>query len=151
MQNSLVIYRHLQTVYLIFYSYWQSEANTHKGPSDKSLFLHKAPCVKSTPPNPLHPNYLIKKTLLKNITSLITVVIFTDICVFCFSNLVPVDPQKCCLVWYTSKHGAAHNPILRSQCLNFVLVSLSVEEHTQHQILSHWINWCLLCRVSSLV
>jgi len=32
-------------------SYWLSEANTHthKGPSDKPLFLHKAPSVQSTP------------------------------------------------------------------------------------------------------
>ena len=35
-------------------SYWWSEANTHthKGPSDKSLFLHKAPSVKFAPPSP---------------------------------------------------------------------------------------------------
>jgi len=25
-------------------------------------------------------------------------VVFTDICVFCFSILVPVDPQKCSLL-----------------------------------------------------
>ena len=34
---------------VVFSSYWWSEANTHKGPSYKSLFLHKAPSVTSTP------------------------------------------------------------------------------------------------------
>jgi hypothetical protein len=43
--------------------------------------------------------------LLKNIGSLITVVVFIDICVFCFSMLVSVDPQKCILVLYTLKQN----------------------------------------------
>ena len=34
-------------------SYWRSEAiRMHIGPSDKSLFLHAAPSVKSTTPSP---------------------------------------------------------------------------------------------------
>jgi len=36
----------------------------------------------------------MKKTLLKNISSVMTVVLFTDICVFHFFILVSVDPQK---------------------------------------------------------
>jgi len=36
-----------------------------------------------------------KKLKLKNISSVISVVVFTDICVFHFSILVSADPQKC--------------------------------------------------------
>jgi hypothetical protein len=77
-------------------------------------------------PHPLHPIYFIKKMLLKNISSVITVVIFTDICVWCFSILMAVDPQKWSLVWYISKNGVAHNSMLHSQHLIFVLVSFSL-------------------------
>jgi len=34
-------------------------------------------------------------TLLKNNSSVTSMVVFTDICVFRFSILVPFDPQKC--------------------------------------------------------
>jgi hypothetical protein len=47
-QQPRIIYRWVQAM-VIFSSYWWSEANTHKGPSYKSLFLHKAPSVTSTP------------------------------------------------------------------------------------------------------
>jgi len=76
-------------------------------------------------------------------------VIFTDICVFRFSILVSVDPQKCSLVWYTAKHGVAHNLILYSLYLNFVLVSLFLVKFTQHRIFLHCIYQFLLCLVSS--
>ena len=46
--------------------------------------------------------------LLKYIISVITLVMFTDICVFFFSNLVSNDPQKWSLMWYTSKHCQCH-------------------------------------------
>jgi hypothetical protein len=59
--------------------------------------------------HPLLPHYFVKKMLLKNISSEISVVVLTGICVFHFSILVSVDPQKCSLAWYTSKHGVAHN------------------------------------------
>jgi len=35
----------------------------------------------------------------------------------------------------TSKHGLAYNPTLDSGCLNFVLISLFLVEHAEHQIL----------------
>ena len=88
--------------------------------------------------------------LLKNICSINTLVVFTDICVFCFFLLVSFDPQKCSLVWYMLKHWVAHNPTLHSQPLNFVLVSLLLLEHTWHRILLPCLNQCLLCTVSSL-
>jgi len=75
---------------------------------------------------PFTPIYFVKRTLLKNINSVISVRVFTDICVFHFSILVSVDPQKSSLVWYTSKHGVAHNLILHSQHFNFSLLSLSL-------------------------
>jgi hypothetical protein len=49
-QNSQIIYRHLQLMFLIFNSCWPSEVyTTYIGPFDKSLFLHVPQSVKSTP------------------------------------------------------------------------------------------------------
>jgi len=66
-----------------------------KSPSNKSLFLHTAPSVKSTL---FHPYYFIKKMLLKNIKLVITMVIFMYNCVFCFSFVMTVGSEKCSLV-----------------------------------------------------
>jgi hypothetical protein len=65
---------------------------TCKSPSNKCLFLHKAPSVKSTL---LHPYYFIKKMLLKNIKLAITMVIFMYVynCLFRFSTLVTVGSE----------------------------------------------------------
>ena len=62
------------------------------GPSDKPLFFHKASSVKSTPHSPqlFHQEDSIEKYQFSNFGSSIT-----DICVFHFSILVSVDPQKC--------------------------------------------------------
>ena len=49
-------------------------------------------------PHPLNPHYFIKKMLLKDISSVITVVIFTYNCTFHLSVLVSVGSQKCSLV-----------------------------------------------------
>jgi hypothetical protein len=67
------------------------QTHTRKGRSDKSLFLHKAPSVKSTSPHTLY--YFIKKMLLKNISSVIVLVIFTYNSVFCYSISVSVGSQ----------------------------------------------------------
>jgi hypothetical protein len=56
--------------------------------------------------------------------------VFPYICVFHFSILVSVAPQKCNFVWYISKHGVAHNPMLHYRHLTFVLSSLFLAEHT---------------------
>jgi hypothetical protein len=53
--------------------------------------------------------------LPKNFSSVISVVVYTDICVFCLSIVESVDPQKCSLVWYTSKHGVEYNLLLHSR------------------------------------
>ena len=87
---------------------------------------------------------------MNNISSVITVLVFTDICVFCFSMLVSVNPQKCSLVWYTLKRGAAHNPTMHSRHMNLVHISLLLAVHTQHRILLHCLSQCLLCSVSRL-
>jgi hypothetical protein len=68
---------------------------THNSPSDKSLFLQKAPSGKSTRPS---PPVFHQMMLLKNISSLITVVIFTYNCMFCFSILVSIGSKKGSLV-----------------------------------------------------
>jgi len=77
-------------------------------------------------------------------------IIFTDVCVFRFSIWVLAYPQKCGMVWYTSKQGGANNLSLHSWHLNFVLVSLFLAEHMQHQILLQCISQGLLCLVSTL-
>ena len=97
------------------------QIHTHRGSSDKSVFLHNTPSVKFTP---CSPPYFIKKMLQKNISPVITVVIFTYTGVLCSSILVLVCSQKWSLVWYTLKHGVAHIHVLHSQHLYFVLVSL---------------------------
>jgi hypothetical protein len=88
--------------------------------------------------------------LLKNIISVISMAVFTDICMFCFSILVSFDPQKCSLELFTSKHGVAHKLMLHRWHLNFVLVSLFLAEHTQCRILLPCISQCLMWLVSSL-
>jgi len=98
---------------------------------------------------PIHPHYFIKKMLMKNFISVITMVIFTYNCVFHFSILVSISCQKCSLVWYTTKHGVAHNPMFHSWHLYSVLVSLFLIEHTWHRIFLHCMSQCLLCLESS--
>jgi hypothetical protein len=120
---------------------------THKGASDKCVFLLKAPSVHSTPPS---LSILHQENTTQKLCSLVTVVIHTDICVFSFSVLVSVDPQKWGVVWYTSKLVIAHNPMLHSQHLNFVHVSLFLANQTRQRILLLGISQCLLCLVSSL-
>jgi len=48
--------------------------------------------------HPIHPHYVIKKMLIKNISSVITIILFTYNCMFHFSILVSVGCQKCSLV-----------------------------------------------------
>jgi len=67
--------------------------------------------------------------LLKNTSSVISVVVFTDIRMTHSSILVPVDPLKQSLVRYTLKHQVAHNQKLHSQHLNFVSVSFWWKTH----------------------
>jgi len=77
------------------------------------------------------------------------VIIFTDICMFCFSISVSVDPQKCSLVWYTLQYGVAQNPMLYSQHWNFVSL-LCLWQNTQNPELSYiaYTSVCyVLCQV----
>jgi hypothetical protein len=85
-----------------------------------SLFLHKTFPVKSTCPSPplCHQENAPEKYQFSNEAGNIYVH-----CVFRFSIVVSVGPQKYSLVWYTLKHGVAHNPVLPSRHLNFILVS----------------------------
>ena len=62
---------------------------------------------------------------------------------FRLSTLVSVGPQTCSLVWYASKRGVAHSPMLRSRHLNFVLVSLFLAEHTRQRAVVHCISQLL--------
>jgi hypothetical protein len=65
------------------------QIHTHKGHSDKPPFLHKASSVKSTTPS---PPLFHQEDATENICSLLTKVIVTYNCVFCFSILVSVAP-----------------------------------------------------------
>jgi hypothetical protein len=99
-------------------------------------------------PHPFTPYYFIKKMLLKNISSIITMVISTNVFKFRFSILVSVDRQKCGMVRHTSKHRVAHNPALHSQHLNFVL-SWFWQMHTAPNSLT-LLSQCLLSHESTL-
>ena len=68
---------------------------------------------------------------------------------FHFPILVSVGLWRCSLVWYTSKHGTAHNSMLKSWHLYFVHVSLFLAKRTWHWILLHCMSQCLLCLESS--
>ena len=88
-------YRRLEAVVLIFpYTIEVKQIHTYKGPSDKSLFLHKVPSGISTP----HSPPLIHQDTIKNISSVIIMVIFTYNRMFCFSILVSAGSQQCSLV-----------------------------------------------------
>ena len=87
---------------------------------DKFLF-HNKPSLKSTS---FYSHYFITKTPLKNITSVTRMANFTYVCVHWFSILVSNGPQKCSLVWSTSKHRVAHNAFC---------------------IMDIWISFLLLC------
>jgi len=67
---------------------------TYKGPSDESLFLHEGLCKNHTPS--LH--YFIKKTLLQNISLVVTLVTFSYVVTLHFSGFVLVGFQKCSVV-----------------------------------------------------
>jgi len=121
------------------------QIHPYKGPLT-SLFFHKAPSTKSTTLS----STLFHQENTQNISSVITMVVFTDICVFCFSIWVLADTQKSSLVWYTSKQGGAHNPSFHSRHFNFVLVSLFLAEHMRHQIFLQCISQGVLCLVSTL-
>ena len=99
--------------------------------------------------HPIHPHYFIKKMLMKNFSSVITMVIFTYNCVFHSSILVSVGCQKCSLVWHTSKHRVAHNPYVSFLTLVFCSCFF-VFGSTWHRILLHCMSQYLLCLESSL-
>jgi hypothetical protein len=71
------------------------QIHTHKGPSDKSVFLHTAPSVKSTAPSPplFHQEDATEKYQFNNYNSDIYY-----ICAFRISILVSGAPQKCSFV-----------------------------------------------------
>jgi hypothetical protein len=85
----------------------------------------------------------------ENISSVITVVLFTYNCAFCFSILMSFGSQACSLVWYTSTHGVQpYTHIVFStpafcSCL-FILVNTHSTEFPYH-------SWASVYCVSSQV
>ena len=126
------IYRWSQVPILIFFFLKLEKLNNaeYEGSSDKSVFFLEVFLEIYIPYAPVISS---KKMLLKNTSSLITVI-----------QVVSVGPQKCCMLWYTSKDGVTHNPMLHSRHLIFVLVSLFLMEHAWVWILFPSKGQCLL-------
>jgi len=90
-QQSRIIYRRLQAVVLTFrHSSEVKQIHTHKAHPIKCLFLNK-PLAKFTSPS---PPLFDQENAAKKYQLVITMVIFTYICVFRLSILVSVGPQK---------------------------------------------------------
>jgi hypothetical protein len=118
---------------------------TYKGPSNKSLLSHEAFCKIDTPFIPVissqkcHWKISISNKMAHLLMSVCSV----------FFGLASVGPQKCSWVWYTLKHGVAHNPMLHSGHSDFILVALFIAEHARHQFSSppKASVCCVLCEV----
>ena len=120
------------------------QIHTHEGPSDTSLFLHKAFSVKSTHPLPslFHQEDSTEKYQFSNYSGNI----YLQLCVLLFQ--FSVGSQKCSLVWYTSKHGVAHNLCyILDTCI--LILFLCFWQNT-YKILLHCMSQCLLCLEPSL-
>jgi hypothetical protein len=81
------------------------QIHTHKGPSDKSLFLHTAPSVKSTPPSPLlfHQDNATEKYQFSNYSSNI----YLHLCVPHFQCSVSWSSEMLFGVIYLETWGSA--------------------------------------------
>ena len=103
------------------------QIHTHKVPSDKSLFLHKALPAKSTPPSsPLfHQEHATEKYQFSNCNGNV----YVHFCVPPFHFSVSWSSEMQFGVIYLES-GVARNSMLYSRYLNFVLVSLFLAEHT---------------------
>jgi len=82
-QQSWIICRRFRATVIIFFSCWQNEANTHIKTLLTNFVSFIKPCLYIV--YPFHPHYFIKKVPLKNISLVITVVMFTKH--FCFGTL----------------------------------------------------------------
>ena len=111
--QSQIISRCLQVLFFSFPKSAQLSRYVYNGTFD---FIK--PSARSTL---LCLHYFIKKMPLKNISSVITMVMFTYTFVLFFTTLVSKGPQKCSLVSQSSKHGQAHNPTLHSAPLGFIV------------------------------
>jgi hypothetical protein len=93
----------------------------HKGPLNKSLLLHKAPSVKFMP---LLPLFFIKKTLLKNIILLISVIIST----YVLCSVFPFSSEMHFGVIYLETWDSTQ-PYVAFLTLDFIFVSLITLRH----------------------
>lgn len=128
--------------------YWRGEANAlSQRPFQQVSFPSYTPLPKiHTPFTPLfHQEKATANYHFSNYTSNI----YLHFCVSPFHCNVSWTSEMQ-FYWNISKHGVAHNPMLHSRHLYFVLVSLFFAEHTWHWILWHCISQHLLCLVSSL-
>ena len=115
--------------------------------TDKSLFLHKAPSVKPTPPSPLlfQQEDATGTYRFSNYNGNI----FLQKCVPFFHFSVSWFSELQFGVIYIKAWGSTQ-PYVISLHLYFVLVPLFLAEYTWNQILLHCISQCLLYLESSL-
>jgi hypothetical protein len=95
------------------------QIHTHKRPSDKSLFLHTAPSVKSTTPSPslFYQEDATKKEQLSNYNSYI----YLHLCVPLFNFSVSCSSQKqFCMIylvtWGSTQHYVAFLTLVFCSC-----------------------------------
>ena len=116
------------------------QIHTHKGPSDKALFLHTAPSVISTTPSPplFHKEDAPEKYQFSNYSSNI----YLHLCVPLFNFSVSCSSEiQFCMI-YLETWGSTQ-PYVAFSTLDFRSFSLSLAEHTCHRILLHCISQCL--------
>jgi hypothetical protein len=122
------------------------QIHTHTAFSNKSLLLHKAPSVKSTP---LYPHYFITKMLEKNIRLVnYSGNIYLQFCVALFQLSVSRFSEMQHSAIYLETWGSTTLFCILDTCILFL--SLFLVDHTQHQIPLHRKSQCLLRLVSSV-
>ena len=139
-QQSRLIYRRLQAVVLtIFLILVKWSKYTHRISSDKSLFLHKAPSVKSTPPL-FHHKDATGKYPFSNYSGNI----YLELWVALFQLSVNRFSEMQFGVKYLETWGGTQ-PYFAFLTLAFVLISWFLADHTRPRILLHCMSQCLLC------
>jgi hypothetical protein len=129
-----------------FYLILACEANTHI----KALLTGLCSFIKPHMQNPHPPPsyHFITKMLLKNISSIITMVISTNIFKFHFSILVSVILRNA--DWCDIPQNKEQHTTLCCILNTWISFFLCFGIHTWHRILLHCISQCLLSQVSSL-
>ena len=102
---------------LILSSYWGCGANTHTGPSNRSLLLHEAPSVKSTPLSPpFHEEYATANYQCSNYSGNI----YLQLCVLLLQFIVSWFTEMQCDVMYLETWGSTQPYVAFDTCILFL-------------------------------